>query len=313
MKGSEDITPERRPYFPTYGWTFPLWMCNEVICAEFIRLFAMDGQPVTLLAKPKTEQSINTGKGIRSVRFDVVAETQDYHIYCVDSQRIFKQESYSDRTLYYGCMAMATKSLREKEDFDQLRPVTVIFIYIDNVASKESIDVMNIYKRRDVENISTPQPYNDKLTFIDINLNNKANCNLESTLDSDIRAFMDLMSNGDDEHLVKMILSDENLSDSMRKVIQIFRGLMNDVIRKAPIQENEDADYLDEILRREEYTMTTGELIRHKALLEGKIEIYYTVVKLKPHEIAKELKIDESEVNRILKDLKLLDASATAS
>jgi len=291
-------------------------MCNETICAEFIRIFATDGQqPVTLLEKPKTEQVANTGKGIHGVRFDVMATTHDYHIYCIDSQRIFKQESYSDRTLYYGCMAMSTKSLQEKEDFDQLRPVTVIFIYIDNAASKESIDVMNIYKRRDVESAKSPQPYNDKLTFIDINLNNKANCQLGSALDSDVRAFMDLMSTGDDEHLVKLILSDENLSDSMRTVVGLFSKLMNDVIRKAPVEDNEEyTDYLDEILRKDEFKMTTGELIRHKALLEGrvkgvlegKIEVYYTKMKLQPNEIAKELKIDESEVNRILKDLKLV-------
>jgi len=67
--------------------------------------------------------------------------------------------------------------------------------------------------------------------------------------------------------------------------------------------------------------MTTGELIRRKSKLEGKIEgklegkieVYYTDLKLKPHEIANKLKIDESEVNRILKDLKLLPDADTAS
>ena len=287
----------------------------------------MNGQPVTLLEKPKKEQVINTGKGIHGVRFDVVAETQDYHIFCIDSQRIFKQDSYSDRTLYYGCTAMANKSLREKEDFNQLRPVTVIFIYIDNVASKESIDIMNVFKRRDVESSNTPLPYNNKLTFIDINLNNKANCTVNNVLESDIRAFMDLMSTGDDEHLVKLILSDENLSDSMRNVIKLFSKL----IKEVPVKEKEDYNnYLDEILDRDEFKMTTGQLIRRKALLEGRtegrtegriegriegmvegrikgmVEVYYTKMKLQPHEIAKELEIDESEVSRILKDLKLV-------
>jgi hypothetical protein len=199
----------------------------------------MNGEPVTLLAKPKTEQVVNTGKGIRGVRFDVVAETQDFHIFCIDSQRVFKQESYSNRTLYYGCMAMAGKALHEKEDFDQLRPVTVIFIYIDNIASNESVDVMNVYKRRDVENSNTPAPYNSRLTFIDINLNNKANCNLNSALDSDIRAFMDLMSAGDDEHLVKLILADESISASMRNVIELFSESMKGVIHKTYKKKND--------------------------------------------------------------------------
>ena len=126
---------------------------------------------------------------------------------------------------------------------------------------------------------------------------------------------MDLMSIGDDEHLVKLILSDENLSDSMRNVIELFSKLMNNVVRKVPVKENEeDRAYLDEILRRKEFKMTTGELIRNEALLEGMIvgrikgmiEVYFTKMKLQPHEIAIELKIDESEVNSILKELELI-------
>jgi len=81
--------------------------------------------------------------------------------------------------------------------------------------------------------------------------------------------------------------------------------------KEVPVKEKEDyTNYLDEILDRDEFKMNTGQLIRHKALLEGRIkgmiEVYYTKMKLQPHEIAKELNIDESEVNRILKDLKLV-------
>ena len=163
----DDIKPnetyKRRLYFPTYSQTFSLWMCYEIICAEFLRLFASNGKQVTLTEKPKSEQILSLGKGIRGVRFDVVAKTEDYHIYCIESQRDFMRESYTVRTLYYGCIAMATKSLKQKEDFKELRPVTVIFVYIDNTASTEPIDVMNVYKRKDVEESYTTKqvlPYN---------------------------------------------------------------------------------------------------------------------------------------------------------
>ena len=187
------MSVERRPYFPTYSETFPLWMCNETICAEFLKLFANRGKPVKLAGKPKKEQPIDLGNGIRGVRFDVIAEDTDYHIYCIDSQRVFFQESYTDRTLFYGCIAMAAKSLRKNEDFKHLRPATVMFIYIDNTASTESVDVMNIYKNKDVQSRSKDiQPYNNKLTLIDINLNNKGNCKTDDQFESDIRAFMDM-------------------------------------------------------------------------------------------------------------------------
>jgi hypothetical protein len=290
-------------------------MLDEVICTEFLKLFAAGGRPVNLVGKPKKEQDLKLGKGIRGVRFDVVAEDTDYHIYCIDSQRVFFQESYTDRTLYYGCSAMAAKSLKEKEDFKQLRPITVIFIYIDNTASTESIDVMNVYKRKDVQaGAQDIQPYNSKLTFIDINLNNKANCRTNDQFESDIRAFLDIMSNGDDEHLVNLILSDTRLSDSMRNVIKRFSGLMKDVVRQAPIDDKQYTPYLDEILKGDVFKMTTGQLLvlegRQEGILEGilkgKIQVYYTELKLQPHEIAKKLDMPEDEVNRILEELKLV-------
>jgi len=117
-----------------------------------------------------------------------------------------------------------------------------------------------------------------------------------------------------DEHLVKLLLY-ENISVSMCDVIKLFSKLMNDVIREVAMKENEYyTDDLHEILQRDEFKMTTGQLIRRNALLEGRIEgrikgmieVYYTKMKLQPHEIAKELNIDESEVNRILEDLKLV-------
>jgi len=309
------MSAPRRPYFPTYSETFPLWMCHETICAEFLKLFANHGKPVKLTGKPQKEQPIDLGAGIRGVRFDVVAEDTDYHIYCIDSQRVFFQESYTDRTLFYGCVAMAAKSLRKNEDFNQLRPVTVIFIYIDNTASTESIDVINLYKLEDVKSGSRNiQPYNCKLTLIDINLNNRANCKTEDQFESDIRAFMDLMSIGDDEHFIKLISEDPSLSDSMRNVIKIFSELMSNVIQQTPIDNKQYTPYLDEILRKDVFKMTTGQMIRlegeqageAKGIFKGKIELYYTELKLQPHEIAKKLKITEPEVNRILVELNLL-------
>jgi len=60
--------------------------------------------------------------------------------------------------------------------------------------------------------------------------------------------------------------------------------------------------------------MTTGQLIRlegeqageAKGIFIGKIEFYYTELKLQPNEIAKKLNTTEDEVQRILIELKLI-------
>ena len=255
---NETLNVERRLYFPTYDQIFPLWICEESICEEFIRLFASNGLSVKLVSKPKSEHIVNIEKSIRGIRFDAVAETgsdkelQDYHIYCIDSQRVFMKESYIDRALYYGCVAVATKSLKAKESFDKLRPVTIIFIYIDNTASTKPIDIINIYKRSDIEAKGDKAlPHTSKLNFVDINLNNKANLEISAPLDADVRAFMDIMSIGDDGHLVELILKDPALSDSTRKAIEVFRKLMQDKIKKMPIDESKYTSYMDKVLRNE--------------------------------------------------------------
>ena len=118
-KGTDSTTkpPQRRLYFPTYGSVFPLWMCHEIICKEFLRLFIYKGIPVASISKPKKEVVLDLKGKIRGVRFDVITETgagresSDYHIYCIDAQRDFLIKSFADRNLYYGCVAVAAKSL----------------------------------------------------------------------------------------------------------------------------------------------------------------------------------------------------------
>jgi CRP-like cAMP-binding protein len=100
----------------------------------------------------------------------------------------------------------------------------------------------------------------------------------------------------------------------MRNVIKIFSGLMNNVVRQASIDDKQYTPYLDEILKGDVFTMTTGQLLvlegekkgRQEGRIEGKIELYYTELKLQPHEIAEKLETTEAEVNRILKELKLV-------
>ena len=244
--------PKRRLHFPTYDQTFSVWMCNQLICEEFIRIFAMDGKPVKLLSQPTTQETIKVGKESKGVRFDVVTETTDVHIYCIESQRVFMQESYTDRTL-------AFKSLKRGEEYGELRPVTVIFVHLENTDSVEPIDVMNVYKKKEVNLcLSSTMPYNDKLTFVDINLNNAKNCDLDSDLNWDERAFMDLMIHGDDEKVVAELLLSSRISESMRKVVSLFGTIMREEVKKLPVDENKYPVYLDTLLERDEYIMAVG-------------------------------------------------------
>jgi len=212
----------------------------------------MDGKPVKLLSQPTTQETIKVGKESKGVRFDVVTETTDVHIYCIESQRVFMQESYTDRTL-------AFKSLKRGEEYGELRPVTVIFVHLENTDSVEPIDVMNVYKKKEVNLcLSSTMPYNDKLTFVDINLNNAKNCDLDSDLNWDERAFMDLMIHGDDEKVVAELLLSSRISESMRKVVSLFGTIMREEVKKLPVDENKYPVYLDTLLERDEYIMAVG-------------------------------------------------------
>ena len=60
---------------------------------------------------------------------------------------------------------------------------------------------------------------------------------------------MDIMSIGDDGHLIELILADPKLSDSMRNVIEIFNGLMTDVIRKVPVNNMERYTVIQNVVK----------------------------------------------------------------
>jgi len=265
----------------------------------------MDGKPVKLLSQPTTQQTIKVGKESKGIRFDVVTETTDIHIYCIESQRVFMQESYTDRTLYYGCVAMAFKSLKRGEDYSELRPVTVIFVHLENTDSAEPVDVMNIYKKKEVKLcLSSTVPYNDKLTFVDINLNNAKNCDLDTELNWDERAFMDLMIHGDDEKIVAELLSSERLSTSMRKVVSVFGKIMRDEIKKLPIDENKYPTYLDTLLERDEYVMAVGSVYdkgKNDALRD--VARKFLLMGLSSKEVAEGTDLSEVEVMELKESL----------
>ena len=63
-------------------------------------------------------------------------------------------------------------------------------------------------------------------------------------------------------------------------------------------------DLVENAKREKEQLEAKGKL---EGKREGKVELYYTEMKLQSHEIADKLKICETEVSRILKDLKLVE------
>ena len=129
-------------------------------------------------------------------------------------------------------------------------------------------------------------------------------------MDSDIQAFMDLMSLGDNEHLIELTLAKPELSDSTREAIKAFSSVMKNKIQEMDVDESKYPPHLDEILQRDEFKLTAFDLAvlegEKRGRLEGKIELYYTELRLSPHDIARRLKIEESEVEHIVKELKLV-------
>ena len=141
-------------------------------------------------------------------------------------------------------------------------------------------------------------------------------------MNSDIQAFMDLMSLGDNEHLVELILAKPELSDSTREAIKAFSSVMKNKIQEMDVDESKYPPHLDKILQRDEFKLTAFDLAvlegekrgrlegekegRLEGEKRGKIELYYTELRLNPRDIARRLKIEESEVEHIVKELKLV-------
>ena len=274
-----------------------------------MRLFINKGTPVASISKPETEVYLHFGGETRGVRFDVVTETgagreaSDYHIYCIDSQRDFLRESFADRTLYYGCTAIAAKSLDQNEAYEKLRPVTVVFIYIDQQATTDFIDEIRFYRMSDIKRYGAlANPYTDKLSFVEVNLNNKANIAINSPLDEDIRAFVDLMTHGDDSKVIRDLIANPNLSESMREVIRLFGDLMSKAIKEKRVDASEFPPELGTILESEAYKMTFSDLLAERAAEERAKAAYK-----EKRDIAKEMLIDGQDIAKIVKYTKLTE------
>jgi len=145
---------------------------------------------------------------------------------------------------------------------------------------------------------------------------------------------MDLMSVGDNERLVELVLRNSELSASTRKAAEVFSTIMKNKIQKMSIDSSKYTQHLDKVLRKDEYNMTTFDIAvregekrgmiegmiegEKRGMIEGKkrgmiegekrgmIKICYSEFKLSPHDIANRLKIEELEVTRILKELELI-------
>ena len=111
------------------------------------------------------------------------------------------------------------------------------------------------------------------INFIDINLNNKANWKAGGKpVDSDIQAFMDLMSVGDNERLVELMLRNSEISASTRKAAEVFSTIMKNKIQKMSIDSSKYTQHLDKVLRKDEYNMTTLDLAVREGEKRGMIE-----------------------------------------
>jgi len=266
-----------------------------------LRLFINKGTPVASISKPETEVYLHFGGETRGVRFDVVTETgagreaSDYHIYCIDSQRDFLRESFADRTLYYGCTAIAAKSLDQNEPYEKLRPVTVVFIYIDQQATTEFIDEIKFYRASDIKRYGAlADPYTDKLSFVEVNLNNKANMPISGPLDEDVRAFVNLMTLGDDARVIRDLKSNTNISYSMREVINIFGDLMSKVIQEKQVDESDFPLELGNILESEAYKMTFNDLLTERAAKEAA-----KAIEKRNRDIARKMLINKEDIDKI--------------
>ena len=290
-------------------------MCEEAICKEFLRLFIYKGIPVTSISKLETEVILDLGGKIRGVRIDVVyvetgagRKSNDYHIYCIDAQRDFLIKSFADRNLYYGCTTVAAKSLDKNEDFSKLRPVTIVFIYIDQQVTTDFVDEIKFYRYSDIKrNGALATPYTDKLSFVEINLNNKANMDITDSIDEDRRAFVDLMTHGDDEKVVNDLKTNPKLSKSMREVIDIFGNLMSEAIRQKQVDESKFPAELGDILdNKEAFQLTFQDLLEKRAAEAAAKAKALAEAKLR-RDLAKEMLIDKKDVSEIVKYSKLTE------
>ncbi|MDR1531674.1 MAG: Rpn family recombination-promoting nuclease/putative transposase [Clostridiales bacterium] len=162
---NEDSKAEVNPelFFPLYNEVFKVWMGDKTICGRFIE--AVAGKKVTVSNIRFEMESREEFLGSKRTRLDIVAEEGDYAIYDVEAQRDHLKD-HKNRCVFYGCRKVSKYSLKKGETYSKLRPVTIIFINLENPEAVSYIDDI----RFRYESSNCYRVYNNGLRIVEFNL-----------------------------------------------------------------------------------------------------------------------------------------------
>ena len=88
---------------------------------------------------------------------------------------------------------------------------------------------------------------------------------MTDSTDEDRRSFLDLMTHGDDQKAIRDLKANPKLSESMRKVVDLFGDIMLKAIRDKTVDVSKVPAELGEILESEVYSMSFQELLEKRA------------------------------------------------
>jgi predicted transposase/invertase (TIGR01784 family) len=158
-------------FIPLSDKIFSKWMSDIPICSAF--LTAVTGKKVNV-----TEVATEYGIGVlpydsRNIRVDILAREGNFRIYNIDAQRRHLP-GHRERCVFYTSRIVSNESILGSEYYSDFRPVTVIFINVDNELENEFLSSYTL------RNDKTFLQYVDGFRIIEVNLDR-----LESELRSD--------------------------------------------------------------------------------------------------------------------------------
>jgi hypothetical protein len=199
---------EENLYRPINGPVFNAWMSVEPICASFLESILK--RPVGKLRIASEQVIPELDLLVRNIRVDILATNEYFEIYNIEGQKVYYKVSHKDRNLIHACRIISTQ-LKTGQDFDDLRPTTVIFVNLRNPDGHGFVDSASI-------KYDGPEygEYNKKLRIIELNLDHHGAAPVDAP--KALKVFSLFCMYGDKEELFRSACKTEGLDENAETI-----------------------------------------------------------------------------------------------
>ena len=251
-------------YRPLIDEIFGLWMGDVEICTFFLNIITKNTVKVKEVHKQKSFAGSVVGR--KRIYLDILTENEDFRIYNIEAQQRYLP-GHKERCIFHGCRIISEKSLEKGEDYEEFRPVTVIFINRKNKESNNVLDEVCFRYSAEPRNI-----YSDVFKIIEVNIDTILK-NIESEEIPDGLKFLAVVCEfGNNKNTIMRFC--ENLktdfSEIIDKLAEIFDKMIDDASIYNDIVSVEQDD--DSEFEEEEYPMLLQDILREEGKSEGKKE-----------------------------------------